>query len=90
MNNHKELKGMTTGFRYYENNKLLSWIDRHCIDCGRFLAKWWTWKRCSDCSKKYRKNYIKNYERRTDQRFHHTTQEYIRSHSETLRIGDVF
>jgi len=34
--------------------KLVSWIDRHCIDCGKFIQKRNTGKRCHSCSIKYR------------------------------------
>ena len=26
-------------YRYYSNGKLKSWIDKHCIVCGKFVSK---------------------------------------------------
>jgi len=56
----------TTGKRLYKEScvngkhkrQLISWMDKRCIDCGRFISGY---GRCPKCSKKYHKEYCKTY-----------------------------
>ena len=52
---------MSTGYKLYKFNsirgktkyRILSWINRKCKDCGRFLPNSNKGLRCNTCSKKY-------------------------------------
>ena len=40
---------------------LISWIDKRCSVCGRFVSKRNSHKRCNNCFKEYRKEQDKKY-----------------------------
>jgi hypothetical protein len=48
-----------TKYRHYSHNRLVSWIQRRCIICKRFLSKK-QHKLCSRCYKKKHNNIIRN------------------------------
>jgi len=54
--------------RKYSNGKLVSWIDRHCRKCGRFLAKKNKHSVCLICSIKRKLEYIKNWNKKNKDR----------------------
>ena len=69
----------STGNRLYIGHgiKLLSWRDRKCIDCGKFLTKHYTGLRCKKCGQKHanklekewrenHKEYLREYYRNYD------------------------
>ena len=58
--------------RYY---RLISWNDKHCIICGRFIFKHNTSNRCYDCYRKNRKEQMRKYW-------------FIYYHINELQVGD--
>ena len=39
-------------YRYFSNNKLRSWINKKCIQCGRFISNKIHEDCCNECTKK--------------------------------------
>ena len=55
----------STGTRLFKDDKhgcrLISWMDKHCIICGRFITKFGKERRCKKCSEKYHNQYYREW-----------------------------
>jgi hypothetical protein len=77
----------STGFRVYKNNRLVTWIQRRCRDCKRFLNKEQK-VYCSLCSKK-RERHSKR-KKTEGTRFYKATWTAVYRHANQLNVGDIF
>lgn len=96
------------GFRTYSTNsshhhRLLTWTQRRCVKCQRFLSKLQK-KYCKDCTKiadkesqrKYESTrpkrlvYIRNYRREhADVRKLGNLRGFVRNHADELQVGAI-
>jgi hypothetical protein len=63
----RNINGTRTFKRYWKDNKLrvelISWIDKRCEVCGKFVSRFNTKSRCERCSKKHHVEYTREYMR---------------------------
>lgn len=86
---------VSTGYRVYEchTHKLLSWIDRRCVKCKRFLSKRQV-KYCAKCApieQRKLSNQLKKERERNNPIYkeEHKLRDIVRLHPDRFSVGDV-